>query len=122
MQLIGKGVGVFLSEWLGAAGHFSTFADALHEVAHGEVLFDVFGGVECTSVVDGVGVLTDDPIRQRDVSGDDQVTGLTEGYDAVIGFVGSLIDDEVLDVLGGADRDLFVGDDVGGDCETFDAA
>ena len=122
MQLIGKGVGIFLAERFGASGYFSTFADAFHEVAHGEVLLDVFGSVECPSVVDGVSIFADDTVGEGDVGGDDKVAGLAEFDDAVIGFVGTLIDEKVFDVTGGADGDLLVGDDLGRDRKALDGA
>jgi len=122
IELIGEGMSVFLSEGLRSAGHFAAFPDAFHQVAHGEVLFDIFDAVEFPSVIDGVGVLCNDPIGQWDVGGDDQITGLAECDDTVIGFIGSLIDDDGLNVLGFADGDLLVGDDDCRDGEAFDAA
>ena len=122
MQLIGKGMGIFLSERFRTSGHFPAFAYAFHEVAHGEVLFDVLRGVERSSVVDGVGVFADNPIGKGDVGGDDKVAFLAQFDDAVVGFIGALIDEKVFDVCGGADGYLLVSDHFGRDRKTFDGA
>ncbi len=87
VELVGKGVGIFASECLWPLGHLSALSDTLHEVAYGKVLFDILGSVELPSVVYGMRTLCDDPVCQRDVGSDDQITVLTALDDLMVSLI-----------------------------------
>lgn len=120
VELVGKGMGVFLAEGFGTFQYLAAITQLFHQVAHGQVLFDVLSGVELAAVIDGVGIFRDDTVSQRDVCRDDKITRLYHLHDAVIGLVGAGIDDLVGDMVGASKRDAFVGDDTGFKCEAFD--
>jgi len=115
-------MGIFGSEGFGAFGHLSAFSDTLHEVAHGEVLFDVVHTVKLTPVVDGMGMFGNDAVSEGNVGSNDKITRFAEFDNTVVGFIRTLIDDNVLDVWGFADGDLFVGNDFCQQGESFYAS
>jgi len=122
MQLVGKLVGIFAGERLGAGGEFSALSDTLHQVSHRQVLLDIVYRVELTSVVNGMGIFGDDAVGKRDIRSDHKVSCAAQLHDMVVRLIGALFYDEILDMSGAADVDLFVGDDLGGEAEPLYAS
>lgn len=122
MQLIGKLVGVFLGKGLRAGGHLSALPDTLHQVSHRQILLDIVLAVEFSPVVYRVRLFGDHTVCEGDVGGDDEISSFAERYDAVICLIGSLIYDDVFDMLGMAYVDLLVGYYLRRQTESFDSS
>lgn len=122
MQLVCKLVGIFAGERLGAGGDLSALPDALHEISHRQVLLDIVYRIEFASVVNGMGIFGDHAVGKGDIRSDHKVACAAQLHDMVVRLIGSLFDDEILDMSGAADVDLFVGDDLGGEVEPLYAS
>ena len=59
IQLVGKGLPVFLVEGGWPAGIHSTSPQLVHEISHGQPLFDIFFGIKFSPRVQGVAAFTD---------------------------------------------------------------
>ena len=67
MQLIGKFVGIFGSERFGSSCHLSAVPYLFHQIAHRQILLDIIHAIECTAMINRMGILADDTIGQRDI-------------------------------------------------------
>ncbi len=69
-----------------------------------------------------MGIFGDDPVSQRDIGSDDEITAYTACHDLMIGFIRPLIHNDIFDLFCISDRDSFVGDDNRGDMESLYAS